>query len=229
MPYANDKRILDIACGTGYGIGILKQRARFIAGVDIDDDALAQSRSECDTKAAALFGDGLRLPFADGSFDLVTSFETLEHIYERQVFLEELHRVLKPDGMLILSTPNAYYTKPVNGKPSNPFHIFEYTPGELLSELSDLFVVDLHLGQTLDPGIKITPFWEAQQRLPKDLSTQTALYSWKIFNRFPVKIRESLSHLIWKKPFYPMEQDYIFSSETLKIAPVQLAVCKKIL
>ena len=75
------------------------------------------------------------MPFADESFDGVTSFETLEHLHERSQFLAELRRVLRPGGSLVLSTPNASYTKPVNGKPSNPFHIFEYTPLELRAEL----------------------------------------------------------------------------------------------
>jgi SAM-dependent methyltransferase len=174
-----------------------------------------------------LLGDGTNLPFIDESFDVITSFETLEHLHARSELLAEFKRVLKSDGTLVLSTPNANYTKPVNGKPTNPFHIFEYAPEELKAELEDHFKLEKYLGQTLDEKIKIPPFEDSQKRLPGDLGTQTKLFGWKVFNKIPLNLRENLSHAIWKKPFYPTEQDYYFSAETIENAPVLVAVCKK--
>ena len=227
LPFVEKKRVLDIACGTGYGIAILKNTAKHVTGVDVDPVAAKEAMVECDGKAAVLLGNGLGLPFADDSFDTITSFETLEHLHERSIFLAELHRVLRPDGKLILSTPNANYTMPVDGRPSNPFHIFEYTPAELRGEIEKYFKFESFIGQTLNSGIKIPPFFDAQRRLPKDFVTQTRLFGWKAMNKMPFGVRESLSGAIWRKPFYPTEYDYDFSSETVERAPVLVAVCTK--
>lgn len=228
LPYVGDKSVLDIACGTGYGLAFLKTTAKSVTGVDVDFDAAHEALSECDTeKTRVLLGDGTNLPFNDESFDVITSFETLEHLHARNDFLAELKRVLKANGTLVLSTPNANYTKPVNGKPSNPFHIFEYVPRELKADLENHFVVEKFLGQTLDAAIKISPFQDAQNRLPKDLVTQSRLFGWKVFNKIPFALREKLSELIWKAPFYPTESDYRFGAETVGRAPVLVAVCSK--
>lgn len=228
LDYVRDKAVLDIACGTGYGLAFLKRTAKSVTGVDVDIEAAREALSECDTnKTRVLLGDGTNLPFNDESFDVVTSFETLEHLHARPAFLSELKRILKSQGTLILSTPNANYTKPVNGKPTNPFHVFEYAPNELKAELEDHFVIEEFLGQTLDESIRIPPFEEAQNRLPRDLATQTKLFSWKVFNKLPLAVRENLSQAIWNKPFYPIESDYRFSVETSEFAPVLVAVCRK--
>jgi ubiquinone/menaquinone biosynthesis C-methylase UbiE len=227
LPYVKDKRVLDIACGTGYGLGFLRSQAKHVTGVDVSLEAASQARLECSENAAVLLGDGTCLPFKDSSFDVVTSFETIEHLYQRSQFLKELNRVLNPGGRLILSTPNAKYSQPVNGKPANPFHIFEYTPKELTAEFDGVFDIEQHLGQSLNESVRIPPFYQEQERLPKSATTQWLLLGWKIINKLPIKLRELVSMAIWKKPFYPTEKDYIFSSEALEKAPVQLVVSQK--
>jgi SAM-dependent methyltransferase len=227
VPFVEDKRVLDIACGTGYGIAVLRSKAACVTGVDIDHETANSAKDECGDNAAVLLGSGLILPLADEAFDVITSFETLEHIHDRGQFLSELKRVLRMGGTLVLSTPNAAYTLPVNGKPLNPFHVHEYGTDELRGELESQFTVERHLGQTLDSGIKIPPFYDAQQRLPSDLPTQARLFGWKVFNKIPFSARERLSEMIWSRPFYPTEMDYNFAEETLAVAPVQVAVCRK--
>ena len=227
LPYVENKVVLDIACGTGYGVGMLRTKAKFVTGVDIDAEAAREARNECGDNAAILLGNGLALPFDDMSFDVITSFETLEHLHEREQFLSELCRVLRARGTLMLSTPNANYTKPVNGKPENPFHIHEYTPDELRDEIGRHFRVAEFRGQTLDASIQIPPFYGAQRLLPKDAVTQTKLLGWKVFNKIPVTVRERLSESIWGKPFFPTEMDYNFDEVTVESAPVLFAVCRK--
>lgn len=227
LGYTNGKFVLDIACGTGYGLGYLKRDAALVTGVDVSIDAAIESKKEWDRSTSALVANGLSLPFVDECFDVITSFETIEHLHGRREFLAELKRVLHRDGKLILSTPNANYTKPVNGKPTNPFHIFEYLPEELRTELEAQFHLEGFYGQSLNAAIKIPPFQDAQRRLPKDLLTQTRLFSWRVFNKLPLQIRETLSEMIWKKPFYPMEHDYVFDPETVETAPVLVAICSK--
>jgi SAM-dependent methyltransferase len=225
LPLVQGKRVLDIACGTGYGLALL-HGAQFVVGVDIDVEALRAAR-ESSQQCAVTLADALNLPFADQTFDAITSFETLEHLAERRPFLGELARVLRPDGVLILSTPNANYSRPVNGKPRNPYHIHEYSPAELRGELAELFTIERFVGQTLDRGAGITPFYDAQLRLPKYPVTQMRLFGWKVFNKLPFGARESLSGLIWGKPFYPTEKDYNFEERTVDDAVTLVAVCCK--
>lgn len=226
-PYIENKTVLDIACGTGYGLGFLKGKAKRVTGVDVDIEAAREALNECDEKSSVLLGDGLNLPFDDESFNVITSFETLEHIYERPKFLSELKRVLQKDGVLLLSTPNANYTNPVNGKPTNPFHIFEYNPEELRAELENYFVVEKFLGQNLSAKFGIPPFQDAQRRLSKDIVTQTKLIGWKVVNKLPLGLRENLSNALWQRPFYPTENDYNFTVEKIEKAPVLFGVCRK--
>lgn len=227
LPYVRGKKVLDIACGTGYGLGILKRHASLVVGVDRDPEGVAAARAECDDRAGAVLGDGLALPFGDGSLDVAVSFETIEHLHERNSFLGELQRVLKPGGTLVLSTPNAYYTEPVDGVPSNPFHVHEYFPEELNGQLSKFFEVEKLLGQALSPDIRIPPFFDAQRRLPKDPLTQCALIGWKVMNKLPFGVREGLSKAVWDKPFYPTEEDYVFSETLVASAPVTVAICRR--
>lgn len=227
LPFIEGKSVLDIACGTGYGIGLMCDEAALICGVDVDPDAVIQARRDCAKNSAVLLGDGLSLPFADGCFRVITSFETIEHLDNRSGFLCELDRVLSRDGVLLLSTPNATYTRPLNGKPTNPFHVYEYTPDELRSEMEKFFSVETLLGQYLENGNGISPFYIDQQRLPRDVGTQLRLFGWRLMNKMPLTIREGLSDAIWKKPFYPTAADYVFSTERLDQAPVQVAVCRK--
>ena len=104
-------RVMDIACGTGAGGVILRERGCDVVSVDLSWEA-------CATTAHALGADGvvqgsgLGLPFRDGAFDAVVSFETIEHLPDPPLFLEELARVLRPGGVLHLSTPNARVTNP---------------------------------------------------------------------------------------------------------------------
>ena len=227
LPFVEGKSVLDIACGTGYGIGLLRSKAKFVTGVDIDPAAANEAKTGCGENGAVLLGNGLGLPFDDGTFDVITSFETLEHLHERGDFLAELQRVLTSDGTLILSTPNANYSKPVNGVPANPFHIHEYGPDELKAELETNFFVDQFLGQELDDSIQVSPFFEGQKRMPKDVSTRAKLLGWKVFNKIPVAARERLSNAIWGKPFYPTEMDYNFDEATVYSATTLVAVCRK--
>lgn len=228
LQFVEGKDILDVACGTGYGLPFLRRKANKVVGVDVSLEALSEAKDRCDDKTNVLLADALRLPFRDEAFDVVTSFETIEHLRERQQFLQEIKRVLKMNGLLVLSTPNANYTKPVNGKPNNPFHVFEYTPEELKIELDAYFLVESFLGQKLSDKIEISPFYSDQIRLPKDPLTQTKLFLWRLMNKLPVIVRERISEILWSKPFYPSENDYKFDQSVIKDAPVLLAVCRRI-
>jgi ubiquinone/menaquinone biosynthesis C-methylase UbiE len=116
------KRVLDIASGEGYGSNLLAKYADEIIGVDISEEAISHA---CSTykKSNLKFKQGsvLEIPFLENSFDVVVSFETLEHVLDHEKTMSEVKRILKPDGILIISTPEkSIYSDQVSY--SNPFH-----------------------------------------------------------------------------------------------------------
>jgi len=89
--------------------------------------------------------DATKLPFSGSSFDVVVSFETIEHVKSPRAFLAESKRVLKQGGLLILSTPNKEVVSPLFRKPLNRFHLKEFTSKELQEMVSQFFSnVDLY-------------------------------------------------------------------------------------
>ena len=141
--------VLDVACGPGFGTAMLAEKAKHVTGVDISEDALRIARSRS-TRENTTFvqADATALPFAPATFDTVTCFETIEHIASDDAgrLLSEIHRVLKPDGRLHLSTPESRCFS-LGHPPSNPFHPFEFTREELLQALHPMFKVEAEYGQ----------------------------------------------------------------------------------
>jgi SAM-dependent methyltransferase len=118
---ANGLRVLDAACGEGYGTAMIANAgATQAVGVDVDAEAVehAQKRYGLEFRQ----GDVTKLPFDDSSFDLVVSFETIEHVKEGERVISEFRRVLTDDGLLVISTPNK-----TEYLMSTDFHEREYT------------------------------------------------------------------------------------------------------
>ena len=137
-----DKDVLDVACGTGYGVGYLAEMgAGKVMGVDCSLEAISYAHDWYSVKEKTEFlcADAVRLPFYDGAFDIVVSFETLEHIRAYRKFLAECRRVLRDSGTLVCSTPNRRVFSPNMEKPVNPFHVKEFWPDEFLGLLSKYF------------------------------------------------------------------------------------------
>lgn len=136
-----NKVVLDAACGEGYGSSLLAQEAASVIGLDLDEETLERARGKYwSSKLSFLSGSVEKLPFEDKFFDVVVSYETIEHIDEemQKKFLTEIDRVLKPDGILIISTPNkTVYTDLVKGQ--NPFHKKEFYPSEFQQFLDQYF------------------------------------------------------------------------------------------
>jgi ubiquinone/menaquinone biosynthesis C-methylase UbiE len=130
------KEVLDAACGVGYGIEILSRAgAASVTGVDRDPAAIQEAEARFGEYATALVeGDLGELPFPDSSFDVLLSFETIEHVQEPEKALAELRRVLRRDGVLVISSPNpdAYLG-------GNEHHIHEFRPEELLEAVGAKF------------------------------------------------------------------------------------------
>jgi ubiquinone/menaquinone biosynthesis C-methylase UbiE len=144
------KLVLDVACGTGYGAGYMaKQGARKVIGAEISLEATSYARERFGKGEETDFvcADGLRMPFMGDSFDVVVSFETIEHIRQYGKFLAECRRVLKQDGLLVCSTPNRRIFSPNLPKPINTFHVKEFWPDEFHHLLSRYFTDVTFYGQ----------------------------------------------------------------------------------
>lgn len=129
------KDVLDAGCGVGYGARILAQGgAASVLGVDIAPDAIEQSKTRAGSIARFAVADLRSLGSPDRSFDVIVCFETIEHVDDSETVLDELRRVLRPEGVLALSTPNRAVHIP-----GNPHHVREYLPSELLSALERRF------------------------------------------------------------------------------------------
>jgi 2-polyprenyl-3-methyl-5-hydroxy-6-metoxy-1,4-benzoquinol methylase len=105
-------KVLDAACGEGYGSALLATVAASVTGVDVSPQAIEHARSRYSGNSLEYrVADCLDLPFDDGTFDCVVSFETLEHLEAHDGLMKEFRRVLKPKGFLIISSPDkAVYT-----------------------------------------------------------------------------------------------------------------------
>lgn len=110
---AQDKRVLDAACGTGYGSDILATQASKVIGVDISAEAVRYAQSHYGSdKAGFVHAPVERTSLEEASFDLIVSFETIEHTLSPRAALREFARLLRPDGQLIVSAPNDWgYTR----------------------------------------------------------------------------------------------------------------------
>ncbi len=145
-----NKRTLDAACGEGYGSALLAGSAASVEGVDISEQAIAHARQRYGQLEGVGFhiADCTTLPFDDNEFDRVVSFETLEHLEAHDELLAEFRRVLKPDGFLILSSPDkATYSDEQNTV--NEYHVKELYRNELEALIQRHFTASYLLGQKL--------------------------------------------------------------------------------
>ncbi|MBI2819054.1 MAG: methyltransferase domain-containing protein [Acidobacteria bacterium] len=137
--YVSGKKILDVACGSGYGSALLGETAARVVGADISRDAVEYARSHyASPNTQFIQADCLSLPFPSANFDLVIAFEIIEHIGDATGFLNELRRVLAPDGILLISTPNRLYYTEDRGE-VNPFHEREFSYPEFSEMLRGVF------------------------------------------------------------------------------------------
>ena len=167
--WVEGRQVLDVACGEGYGTALLARTAARVHGVDISPQAIDHARGAYASLGNVEFhcASCTRLPLADGSIDVAVSFETLEHIAEQAGFLDELARVLKADGVLVLSCPNKLeYSDKRNF--ANEFHVKELYREELAALVSARFPHSDWYGQRPTFFSLIAPDSPAPGRAPVD-------------------------------------------------------------
>jgi SAM-dependent methyltransferase len=133
--------VLEAGCGEGYGADLIASVARRVIALDYDETTLAHVRSRY-PRVEAVSGNLAALPLPDASVDIVINYQVIEHLWDQSQFVRECHRVLRPGGQLLMSTPNRITFSPGRDTPINPFHTRELDAAELTELLTaDGFVV----------------------------------------------------------------------------------------
>lgn len=137
--YVKGLRVLDVASGEGYGSHLLSQSAASVVGVDVSADAVAHAASRyAAANLTYVAASCVQIPEPDASFDVIVSFETIEHIMEHQAFLREVDRLLAPGGLFIISSPNRPEYSDRTGY-KNEYHVKELDRTELKALLDPHF------------------------------------------------------------------------------------------
>ena len=149
------KTVLDVACGEGYGSSIMADVADSVIGVDISEESVQHATSSYQKSNLSFQqGSASKLDFSDDSFDIVVSFETIEHLIEQEEMISEIGRVLRPNGVFIVSSPNRPVFHEEYGS-ENEFHVKELDFREFDELLNRRFSVVDYYGQRMTMGSMI--------------------------------------------------------------------------
>ena len=157
LKFVQGKTILDIACGVGWGAYLFsKAGAKFVYGVDISRSVIHEANLFYkDQNIQYILGENAKIPLENDSIDVAISLETLEHVEDPFVFFKELNRVIRQDGFLILSSPNADLYKS-RLKPWNPFHVDEYSRKQIENFANiNGFIIEKYMGQYPTNSLKL--------------------------------------------------------------------------
>lgn len=220
-------RIIDIGCGTGYGNSILAKKGD-VTGIDNSREAILFAKKHY-KNVKFLVANATKLPFENGGFDIICSFEVIEHLRRPKKFLSEAKRILKKGGVMILSTPNKAISSP-NGNPESPYHEKEYTYIELNNLLKEFFKNVKILGQNKSK--------RAKDATLEFLRSQVAREKLASRDKFRIRrlIPKDTKEKVWKYlgNFYGRASqnklsfsDFPISSYNVSQSEYFIAVCKK--
>lgn len=164
LDFVAGKAVLDIASGEGYGSALLARVAQSVVGVDIDSECIGYAKQKYNNNPTLNFlvGSCESIPLDNESVEIVTSFETIEHHDKHEKMMIEIKRVLKPGGLLIISSPDRLnYSDKQNY--SNPFHVKELYYDELVSLLNRYFKYVQVYGQRLATGSFVFPLQSSNE------------------------------------------------------------------
>lgn len=184
-PFVPGKRVLDCGCGEGYGTALLSEQAALAVGLDREPEVVAYAAEKYRASERAVFvaAGAETLPFADASVDVVVCFQVIEHLPDPLAFLREVHRLLAPGGVFMLTTPNVLVT----GARPNPHHVHDYTPDDLRTLLSRVFDdVELH---GVFAGQKVAAYRAKNDRIVRTIMRLDPL---GLHRRIPTRLVEAV-------------------------------------
>src|SRR2546428_4201344 len=167
--FVRNKRVLDLASGEGYGSHLLAKTAKQVDGIDIDEQTVRHAKNKyirpnLDFKAGSI----LDVPIeGNGAFDVIVCFEALEHVDDHHKLLSEAKRLLTPNGLFLVSTPNKmlYTDEP---QFNNPFHIHELYFDEFKALLENYFRQVKFLGQRIHCTSNMWPIFPEKETHPSE-------------------------------------------------------------
>jgi SAM-dependent methyltransferase len=169
------RSVLDVACGSGYGSALLKgSGAARVVGLDVSEEAVAYARRRFEMPGVEFVKGSAERIHLNGPFDVIVSFETIEHLHHPEAFLEETVRLLAGDGALIVSTPVRLHGA-LDTKPANPHHVREWAVDEFWALLSRYYQhVEIQGQYTFRksalPYSRTIKRWLFARRFPADLA-----------------------------------------------------------
>ncbi len=203
LPGDASQEVLDIGCGAGHGSNMLSKKYKKVYGVDISEEAIEYAKSNWATNNIEfVVGSAMDIPFPDSTFDAVSAFEVFEHLTDWRKFLSEIKRVLKPGGVVYISTPNKTLYSPGTKKPINPHHVFEMTIPEFKTALNEFFILEEFYGQRT-PIYNDHFIWKIVNPV---LFTFKSVIPYKVNNTLKLKI------INWIKPELEMS-DIVLKNE----------------
>jgi 2-polyprenyl-3-methyl-5-hydroxy-6-metoxy-1,4-benzoquinol methylase len=184
LRFVAGQRVLDVGCGEGYGPALLAKRAREVVAVDYSPEAVRHAHERyASANVRFEVADATELSSSLGEFDVVTCFEVIEHIERDDTLLSGIKRILRPAGLLILSTPNALVDRlfeTVGAHEHYEYHVNMLTPAELRKRAKRHFRSVTIYGQsvrgnTLHTIIKAADVMNLRHRLVRSASLQHAM------------------------------------------------------
>ncbi len=141
--FCAQRRVLDLGCGSGYGVGRVASVATRVTGVDVSGEAIAFARAAYlrENVSFEVIDPDAPLPFSDASFDVILSFQVIEHVVDELHYLREARRVLVDGGVLVVITPDRTHRLLPRQRPWNRWHLREYSPESLSSLVARVFEV----------------------------------------------------------------------------------------
>jgi SAM-dependent methyltransferase len=198
LQYVEGKRVLDVGCGEGYGSAMLARKAMSVVGVDISEEAIAHAAAKYSLDNVEFRCMPVEhLSFPGDSFDVLVCLEVIEHARGYIAALEEMRRVLRPEGTLVLSTPNKNVTSPRRARPLNIYHLHEFTIREA-RKLFRRYFSEVEFFSQDDPfagSRKIV--WKV---MALDFACLRKLFPRSAKDRMKWRIRESLGETIGETP-----------------------------
>ncbi|MDQ2709006.1 MAG: class I SAM-dependent methyltransferase [Actinomycetota bacterium] len=154
LPYCRGARVLEAGCGEGYGADLIADTAYAVLALDYDQLTAAHVATRYPS-VTVVRGNLAALPVRTSAVDVVVNLQVIEHLWDQPGFLAECARALRPDGLLLLSTPNRITFSRGRDTPLNPFHTRELAADELAALLVDAgFLVQAMLGLHHGPALR---------------------------------------------------------------------------